>query len=277
MEQHYKYKSTQHTPEEATKIDLIQTTWNEIVIMSNNNYMNETIPMWVWLSGHAAPIASILVFMSPIPTIQKIQHDRTVGNLPLLPYSSMIASAYLWFVYGILRHQAPIWTSNGTGLILGLYYFVSFQKFAPKSSPTLPGSIQQHIQWIGVIVGIATLLPVLMPLLTSTIDSSEIIGKAGVVLCIGMFASPLAALQSVIVTKSARSIPLPFTIASIVNCFLWTIFGWFQVNDSNVYIPNLLGLLFGIIQAALKLYYSETRSKLEARDEEKMLQTDSAV
>lgn len=245
--------------------------------------MNITIspvPTWIQYSGRLAPIASILVLMSPIPTIEKIKKERTVGNLPLLPYSSMIASTYLWCVYGVLKGEPNIWGTNVVGLLLGIYYFISFQKFSPKSSSTLPGSIKQHMQYIVVIITVATIIPLLRYLVSYFVDTTEVVGKAGVVLCVAMFASPLSALKSVVQTKSSRSIPLPFTIASVINCILWSVYGWFQINDSNVYIPNLLGLAFGLIQLGLKVCYAESKwrkAKLKTIDENNILLTDSAV
>jgi solute carrier family 50 (sugar transporter) len=61
----------------------------------------------------SAPVFSIAVFCAPIPTLRQVSLDRTVGNLPLLPYSSMIASAFLWVVYGILKSEPKIWSANG--------------------------------------------------------------------------------------------------------------------------------------------------------------------
>jgi uncharacterized protein with PQ loop repeat len=61
-----------------------------------------------------APIFSIVVFCAPIPTLRQVSRDQTVGNLPLLPYSSMMASASLWVVYGILKSEPKIWSANGT-------------------------------------------------------------------------------------------------------------------------------------------------------------------
>ena len=74
-------------------------------------------------------------------------------------------------------------------------------------------------------------------------------------MCVAMFGSPLAALKTVVTQKSAESIPLPFTLASVVNCFLWSVVGILDMQDTNVYVPNLLGLMFGLCQVALKVVY----------------------
>mmetsp|Transcript_24913 Transcript_24913/g.42399 ORF Transcript_24913/g.42399 Transcript_24913/m.42399 type:complete len:226 (-) Transcript_24913:94-771(-) len=209
-------------------------------------------PMWLELCGKGAPMASILVFMAPIPTIRRVSIDRSVGNLPLLPYSSMVSSTFVWVVYGILKSEPKVWSANGVGLVLGTYYFLEFIRFSPKRSSTLPGSVIQHFQ------GILGFLLLCMGLAYG--GGAPWVGYLGVALCVAMFASPLAALKVVLETKSAKAIPLPFTIASVVNCFLWSVIGIFDMDDYNIYVPNLLGLLFGLIQVVLKLIYMEEKS-----------------
>jgi len=59
-------------------------------------------PAWVLACGQAAPIVSSGVFLSPIPTVQNIMSEKSVGRLPLLPYSSMCVNAFMWMTYGML-------------------------------------------------------------------------------------------------------------------------------------------------------------------------------
>jgi solute carrier family 50 protein (sugar transporter) len=87
------------------------------------------------------------------------------------------------------------------------------------------------------------------------------VGNLGVILCVCMFASPLAALKVVLQTRSAKAIPLPFTLASILNCFLWSVAGLFDMHDYAIYVPNLLGLSFGLAQVGLKLVYGSGSSE----------------
>jgi solute carrier family 50 protein (sugar transporter) len=213
------------------------------------------------ICGRIAPVASIVVFLAPFPTIQQIKRDRSVGNLPLLPYSSMASSAFLWSTYGILKSEPNIWVTNLLGLVFASYYFFQFVQFAPKSSPTLPGSVEQHVQGFGAIVITASLLVV-----SGLSIAIHIIGMAAVVLCLAMFGSPLAALKVVVQSKSSDAIPLPFTLASVVNCFAWTVYGLFSMNDPNIYITNGLGLFFTLAQLALKFIYPANGRSALTRD-----------
>ena len=220
--------------------------------MSSSN-----VPEWVIFCGKLAPISSILVFCAPIPTIRQVSQDRSVGALPLLPYSSMLSSAFLWVMYGFLKSEPKIWSGNGVGLILSIGYFFVFSRHCPKQSPTLPGSVKQHLQGCLLIIGMTSLIALTRP----TAQAAQMIGNAGVILCVFMFASPLAALKTVVETKSAKSIPLPFTIAAVINCFLWSVVGMLDMHDFVIYGPNFLGLIFGLIQVALKLVYSGSGDK----------------
>jgi solute carrier family 50 protein (sugar transporter) len=131
----------------------------------------------------------------------------------------------------LLKNQPKVWVPNSIGLCLGCYFFVKFRQYAPSKAPTLPGSIRQHVNAIRSVILSVFLLIYISPFK----DPAAIIGQAAVVFCIAMFGSPLAALKTVLETKSAKSIPLPFTLATIANCFLWSITGLFEMHDKNIY------------------------------------------
>lgn len=96
--------------------------------------------------------------------------------------------------------------------------------------------------------------------------AAPIIGNMGVAFCILMFASPLVAMKTVIQQKSAASIPLPMTLASIACCFSWAVTGLKKFHDPVVYVPNLIGLLFGLMQLTLKLVYGNGNNTSPAKE-----------
>ena len=51
------------------------------------------VPGWVAAAGVAAPIASMFLSLSALPTIRNIIKNKSVGDLPLMPYSSLVANA----------------------------------------------------------------------------------------------------------------------------------------------------------------------------------------
>merc|ERR1719273_95430 len=156
-------------------------------------------------------------------------------------------------MYGILKREPKVWSCNFCSVLLGLYYFGSFVKYSPKKSSTLPGSIAQHRQ---ACAG-AILASLAVTASLSRTKAASIVGSARVCLCIALFASPLAALKTVFKTKSAESIPLPFAIFTTFNCLLWSILGVIDMKDVNIWLPNVLGLVCGVLQIALKLIFGD--------------------
>lgn len=151
----------------------------------------------------------------------------------------------------MLRQEPSVWGANGVGILLSIFYFLEFLKYAPRASETLPGTKRMHIQGFLTTASIIAALAVTLPSRTA----ASIIGDIGIIFCCLMFASPLVAIKTVIQTKSAISIPLPLTLASIACCFSWAVTGLKKMHDPVVYVPNLIGLTFGLMQLALKLVY----------------------
>jgi solute carrier family 50 protein (sugar transporter) len=160
---------------------------------------------WVCLCSKSAPIICSGVFLAPVPTVANIMVNKSVGSLPFLPYSSMAVNAFIWAVYGIVNKEYMIWAPNIFGLIMGLSYCVQYSKYVPKNANNLPGRLNQHLQLGGLLMTFTILIAI-------TLDkalASVIIGKLAVIVCVVLFASPLSTLKEVIVTRSAKSIPLP--------------------------------------------------------------------
>lgn len=149
-----------------------------------------------------------------------------------------------------MKKDPKVWFPNAFGLFCGFNYFYQFKNYCPKNASNLPGTLTQHIQYSFALVISALFAAALL----ETQKAAELIGKVAVVLCVVLFASPLSALKSVIQTKCAKSIPLPFTLTCILNCFLWTVYG-IDMGDFNIYFPNLLGLLSSLAQFGLILFY----------------------
>eukprot|EP00957_Ditylum_brightwellii_P038826 2934714-Ditylum_brightwellii.AAC.1 len=146
---------------------------------------------------------------------------------------------------------------NSVGLLLGSYYFTTFRRHVSIGAANLPGTASQH--WNGLVIFIAFILLVAT---TLTKDLAvEFIGELGILICMIMFASPLSTMKVVIETKSADSIPLPFTIACVINCVLWSVVGVLDMNDFNIYFPNLAGLAAGSAQLVLKGLYGNRKSR----------------
>jgi len=218
-----------------------------------------------------APVTTILVNLSHIPTIVHIFRSKSVGNLPLLPYTCMVCSCFIFFLYGVLIELQSVWIPNIAGVALGLMYVTVFVRTCGQEDvKNLPGTVNQHMFGMSALIGINMCLAAIaasgigidneplerQPTLSAQSGVAiDIIGKEGVIMCIILFASPLAVIKHVIEAKSAASIPLPFTLASLVSCTAWFVLGWWRANDFNIYFPNVLGFSCSVAQLVLKAMY----------------------
>jgi solute carrier family 50 (sugar transporter) len=84
------------------------------------------------------------------------------------------------------------------------------------------------------------------------------LGKLGVAINMAMYASPLAAIKTVLESRSSNSIPLPMTVATLISCALWAITGILEMNDPYVWVPSIVGIAFGLMQVGLKMVFGET-------------------
>lgn len=214
------------------------------------------VPGWVSLSGQMAPMAAFVVFMAPYPTIRQIRMDKRVGKMPMLPYSSMVVNCFVWMVYGLLKLEQKVWLTNSIGLLMGLFYSLQFNQFCSPNASNLPGTKRQHKIGSASIMFFTALCAKLLP----SEMAIRLIGLMGVFFCVILFGSPLSSLKEVVTTKSAKSIPLPFTVACVINCLLWSIFGTLEAKDFNIYFPNLLGLFLGFVQLSLLAIYGNGSS-----------------
>mmetsp|Transcript_21405 Transcript_21405/g.46485 ORF Transcript_21405/g.46485 Transcript_21405/m.46485 type:complete len:274 (+) Transcript_21405:129-950(+) len=212
-------------------------------------------PKWLEICSKIAPATSVLCSLAPLPTIFEVSRNKSVGSLPLLSYSSMTANGFVWALYGWLTDSPAVKWANIVGTLLGSYYFKEFKKYCPPGSSNLPGTMNHHIFGVTWLILANSFLVSKFP----KQFAADIVGKEGILIFIILFASPLAALKNVIATKSAASIPLPFTIASTINCSLWSIVGVLLMNDFNIYFPSMMGLLCALLQLFLKGMYGGSK------------------
>ena len=98
--------------------------------------------------------------------------------------------------------------------------------------------------WLAVCSTIAH-----MPTLTNY-QREQIVGYVvNLNLCFFYFA-PLTTMVEVCRTRNAASIHRPTTLMTCCNSFFWVAYG-LAVNDAFIYVPNGVGLGFGLMQAAL--------------------------
>ncbi len=199
-------------------------------------------PGLVKLFAVGAPIAAQVVFLAPVEAMMKVRKAGTTGDLPLTPYSSMAGCGMVWATYGYLLNDMTILYPNLSAIVLGSAYTAMYTKFAPPETSVMP-----HIAGLGATAVGLYAASTALPLETAV----QLLGYGGSAFVISMFGGPLAAIKTVLEQKSTASLPFAFTVATFVNCTLWTSYGALVIQDPFVWFPNLLGLASSIVQLSL--------------------------
>jgi uncharacterized protein with PQ loop repeat len=118
-------------------------------------------------------------------------------------------------------------------------------------------TIHLQLQAVAGIIAIVSLSFLFVPELAAM----QFIGIVGMGTTMLMFLGPLSTMSSVIKLKNSSSINYPLALATCLNCVLWMLYSRLILKDNLVFIPNLLGLICGLLQVSLKIRYPDTRGK----------------
>lgn len=165
-------------------------------------------------------------------------------------------------LYGLLTNSIfPLFSTYAIGECLAILYIAVYTTFTDKEAHTLKA--------VGLVACFVALLSVYTVLGwqgvlgQSAYDAGQVIGFIGIGVVIVLYASPFETLRLVLRTKDASSMPILMCIAGTISNGLWTIYG-FLVSDMLVAIPNVVCVIFGLVQVVLyALYRPRCNNKLE--------------
>jgi uncharacterized protein with PQ loop repeat len=75
------------------------------------------------------------------------------------------------------------------------------------------------------------------------------------VYCVG-----LTKFVEVIKERDSSSLHPPTIFTNLANATLWTVYGYFAINDVNIYAPNGVGLILSVIQLILSQIFPRKQS-----------------
>ncbi|KAK6911605.1 Protein of unknown function DUF538 [Dillenia turbinata] len=158
-------------------------------------------------------------------------------------------------------------TVNGAGAVLQFIYVTLFLVYAPKDIKVkmLKLVLLLDVIFLGVVI-VLTLLVIPKDLRLT------IVGVLCAVLTLGMYASPLAVMTTVIRTKSVEYMPFSLSFFLFLNAGDWIVYS-VLVQDFFIGVPNAIGFVLG--SAQLILYSIYRNYKLEPGKPEKVVDGDT--
>uniref|UniRef100_A0ACD5VHI1 Uncharacterized protein n=1 Tax=Avena sativa TaxID=4498 RepID=A0ACD5VHI1_AVESA len=206
----------------------------------------------LFIIGIIGNIISVLVFTSPITTFWRIVRSKSTEEFEPAPYVLTLLTTLLWFYYGITKPDGLlVATVNGFGAVMSTIYVVLFLVYAADHATrfkTVKLVAALDIGFFGLVVTATTL----------AIDGLDmkilIIGLICACLSVSMYGSPMAAVRTVITTRSVEFMPFFLSFFLFLNGAVWATYA---VLDRDIFlgVPNGIGCFLGGIQLVIYAIY----------------------
>uniref|UniRef100_A0ACD5VX65 Uncharacterized protein n=1 Tax=Avena sativa TaxID=4498 RepID=A0ACD5VX65_AVESA len=217
----------------------------------------------LFIIGIIGNIISVLVFTSPITTFWRIVRSKSTEEFEPAPYVLTLLTTLLWFYYGITKPDGLlVATVNGFGAVMSTIYVVLFLVYAADHATrvkTVKLVATLDIGFFGLVFTATTL----------GIDGLDmkilIIGLICACLSVSMYGSPMAAVRTVIASRSVEFMPFFLSFFLFLNGAVWATYA---VLDRDIFlgVPNGIGCFLGGIQLVIYAIYRNSRVDRAADD-----------
>ena len=186
-------------------------------------------------------------------------------NILLLLFHVGLAliNAISWCMYAIMLEDYYIFIANSPGVVCGTYCVVSSLVIMGQEEKNAFSSFHYQVLEnillggiffflaLGMVIGIAmsSWEKNAKNLLVAVIANTS---------CVLYYGAPCSSMYTVIMTKDSSSLHLPMIFVNFLNAILWTVYGYFALNDLFVVVPNSIGLGLSVLQLCLITVYPAT-------------------
>ncbi|XP_015067685.1 bidirectional sugar transporter SWEET10-like [Solanum pennellii] len=205
---------------------------------------------WAFVFGVLGNIISFIVFLSPIPTFNKIYKKKSTEGYQSIPYVIALFSCMLWIYYAFLKTNTTLLiTINSFGMLIETIYVSLFLYYAPKKARV--NTVKMLL--LTVVGGFGAIILVTQFLFKGVVRG-QIVGWICLIFSLCVFVAPLGIVRQVIKTKSVEYMPILLSVFLTISAVMWFFYG-LLLKDVNIAAPNILGFIFGILQMILYAMY----------------------
>ncbi|KAL4325832.1 hypothetical protein GQ457_11G029370 [Hibiscus cannabinus] len=210
---------------------------------------------WIFVSGILGNVLSFMVYLAPLPTFVRVYRKKSTEGFESLPYVVALVSAVLWIYYATLKSEAYLlMTINSIGCVVETVYIIVFVVYAPKKARILT------LKLLGVFNMGVLVMVLVTHFFTQGRSRIHVIGWSCVVTSAAVFAAPLGIMRLVISTKSVEFMPFTLSLFLTLSAIMWLVYG-LLLNDFYISLPNIVGVVLGMIQMLLYLIFRKFNNK----------------
>ncbi|KQK04139.1 bidirectional sugar transporter SWEET17 [Brachypodium distachyon] len=218
----------------------------------------------LFIIGIIGNIISVLVFISPVTTFWRIVRGGSTEEFEPAPYVMTLLNALLWLYYGLTKPDGLlIATVNGFGALMEAIYVVLFLIYANDHGTRVKTAklvAALDIAFFGVVFATTTFA-------IAELDMKiMVVGLICACLSVFMYGSPLAAMRTVITTRSVEYMPFFLSFFLFLNGGVWA---FYALLDRDVFlgVPNGFGCVLGGIQLIIYAVYKNCKVDSPSSDE----------
>ncbi|PON95705.1 Bidirectional sugar transporter SWEET10-like [Trema orientale] len=209
----------------------------------------------VLIFGILGNITSFVVFLAPVPTFYRVYKKKSTEGFQSVPYVVALFSAMMWLYYATLKSDLILLvTINSVGCVIETIYIALYIAYAPKQARMFTLRLLLLLNFGGFC-----LILLLSHFLAKGSLRATVLGWVCTSFAVSVFAAPLSIIRVVIRTKSVEFMPFPLSFFLTLSAIMWLFYG-IMLKDLCVAIPNVLGLIFGVLQMVLYVMYRKNKT-----------------
>ena len=193
----------------------------------------------------------LVLHISPIFTMVKVFEKHSTMNYHISTYAFAFLNQCTNLLYAYIRQDNVLLFHRIIGSICNFVYICIFLYFCNNKEQLK--SFYFTLQLVALcFIGIGVDY---LRLYKYTHDIfNHHMSVFGALTGILLAAGPLATIRTVISTKNASSLPLPFLLAVTAQCIAWTLYGYLE-DDISTLVNNMVGVIIGAFQLGLIAFY----------------------
>eukprot|EP01029_Cantina_marsupialis_P027539 TRINITY_DN7725_c0_g2_i1.p1 TRINITY_DN7725_c0_g2~~TRINITY_DN7725_c0_g2_i1.p1 ORF type:complete len:235 (-),score=49.88 TRINITY_DN7725_c0_g2_i1:25-729(-) len=217
--------------------------------------------------GICGNLTALGIFSSPVRTFYGILKQKDVKDFSCVPYYCTFLNCCLWSVYSLVEELWEVLVINGVGFAAELAFIIIYGSLTTDKKKLFAYMVPVlMVSGIGVAIAFF-----------AGDNAGDILGWMAFGLCMVMYASPLAAVRTVIEKKNAYCMPLATSVMCTLNGIAWTAYG-IVTGYFTIWVPNGFGFFLGLVQLALFMIYpsipDDDVSEKKKGDEKKAKETE---
>lgn len=204
------------------------------------------------------PIATILVQLSPVPTVYSFVKDKTTKELSVAPYLAMGIASATWALYGTFIKDYSLIAPNVFGTFLAAIFTILFHCYCPQERRK-----QIYMYYVSVVAVVLAVAFVCYHFREDAEQQIQVMGSMALGSYFIFLFSPFSVLFQVINTKSVESLPFELSFFICLNSSLWVLYAVLVSQDVSLAISSACGVIIAGAQLACHLIYGNFLQSLK--------------